>query len=146
VKLTLQERSLDWALHHLCRYGDSDFFPHMLELDAIRANWEEVKTHILGINLEGYVPQRPLVRFAPKLSGNYRMVHRLDPIDSLVYTAMVHGIHETAGNSSVAAIELSDNGIQLQSLPEYQTAASVYLIHFNRAVNGDPPDLLSGRS
>lgn len=97
MKTKLNEQSLDWALTHICRYCDSDHFPRAFEFTAIRQNWKEVKDHILAINLETYTPKPPLIRFAPKLGGTHRVVHRLDPIDSLIYTAMAHEIQQSMG-------------------------------------------------
>jgi hypothetical protein len=99
MKTKLDEQSLDWALTHICRYCDSDHFPRAFEFTAIRQNWKEVKDHILAINLETYTPRKPLIRFAPKLGGTHRIVHRLDPIDSLIYTAMAHEIQRSMGGS-----------------------------------------------
>ncbi len=94
MKTTLKGHSLDWALIHICRYCDSDLFPRMFEFNVIRWNWSEVKERMLAVNMETYEPRPPQIRFAPKLTGAQRIVHRLDPIDSLIYTAMVYEIHE----------------------------------------------------
>lgn len=77
-------------LLHLTRYYDSDFFPRMFEFSAIKNDWTNVKKHILEINLEDYAPKSPLVYLAPKPNGNFRVVHQLDPIDSLIYTALIY--------------------------------------------------------
>jgi hypothetical protein len=95
MRTFLKEHSLDWAITHLCRYCDSDLFPRVFEFDALWENWQEAKAHLLSIDLEAYTPKSPLLRFAPKLSGAQRVVHRLDPIDSVIYTAMAHQIHDT---------------------------------------------------
>jgi hypothetical protein len=107
MKNRLKGDSLDWALLHLCRYCDSDLFPRMFEFNAIRQNWEEVKVHILAINLDKYVPQTPLIRFAPKLTGAQRIVHRLGPIDAIIYTAMVYEMHQTIEEYRTPATELN---------------------------------------
>jgi hypothetical protein len=113
MKTRIREHSLDWALTHLCRYCDSDLFPRMFEFDAIRHNWREVKSHLLAINLDKHVPQPPLMRFAPKLTGAQRIVQRLDPIDSLIYTAMVHEILETAaGGNNPGALRFASLRVQ----------------------------------
>jgi hypothetical protein len=95
MKTFLKENSLDWAITHLCRYCDSDLFPRVFEFDALWENWQEAKAHLLSINLESHTPKPPLLRFVPKLSGAQRVVHRLDPIDSVIYTAMAHQIHDS---------------------------------------------------
>lgn len=86
----IQEEALEWAKLHLTRFYDSDFFPLLFEFDALKGNWENVKKHILSIDLDEYAPQSPLVYLAHKPSGNFRVVHQLDPIDSLIYTALAY--------------------------------------------------------
>ena len=92
----LKDPYLDWALAHVCRYADSDHFARIFEFNAIRDNWKEVRDHIHSLDLEVYSPQPALLRFAPKLNGTHRVVHRLDPLDVLIYTALVRQIHEAA--------------------------------------------------
>jgi uncharacterized coiled-coil protein SlyX len=96
MNAVLREKSLDWALAHVCRFADSDHFARIFEFHAIQKNWKEVRDHMLSLDLEAYVPQAPLMRFAPRLNGTHRIVHRLDPIDTLIYTALVHQIYEAA--------------------------------------------------
>jgi hypothetical protein len=105
MHVRLKQDSLDWALTHICRFCDNDLFPRLFEFDAIRENWQEVKSHLLAIDLESYVPQPPLLRFAPKVSGMHRAVHRLDPVDSLIYTAMVHQLQESMLQASTFSRE-----------------------------------------
>ena len=88
--MKLNEESLEWALLHLTRYYDSDFFPRLFEFDAIKNDWKKIKEHILEIDLEDYAPKSPLVYLAPKPNGNFRVVHQLDPIDSLIFTALIY--------------------------------------------------------
>ncbi len=99
MKTVLQEHSLDWALTHVSRFCDNDFFPAMFEFNVFAGDWNEVRMHILAIDLQAHLPRPPLVRFAPKLAGSFRILHRLDPIDSLIYTALVHEINETLEKS-----------------------------------------------
>jgi hypothetical protein len=94
MKTVLQEHSLDWALTHVSRYCDNDFFPAMFEFEALAASWDEVRMHLLAVDLNSHSPRPPVVRFAPKLNGAFRILHRLDPVDALIYTALVREIHE----------------------------------------------------
>lgn len=86
----LQETSVEWALLHIGKYGDSDFFPRQFEFDAIKASWPKIRQHILGLDLEEYAPKTPEVCLAQKPSGAFRVVHQLDPIDSIILTALLH--------------------------------------------------------
>lgn len=91
---TVKENHLEWALKHLLRYYQSDFYPKIFEFQAISHNWEQVKDHILGLDLDSYAPKSPLIHLAPKPNGNYRIVHLLHPIDCLIYTALIREVCE----------------------------------------------------
>jgi hypothetical protein len=90
--MQLIEKSLEWALKHLRRFYSSDFFPEPFEFEAIETQWSTVKEHLLRQDISRYVPQAPLRYLAPKANGTFRVVHQLDPLDSLIYTALVHSI------------------------------------------------------
>ena len=85
----LQEKSLDWSIKHLCRFYDSDFFPRCFEFEAIRLRWSDIKKDLLSKNLCEYYPQQPLSLLAIKPDYSHRVVHQLDPLDSVLYTALV---------------------------------------------------------
>lgn len=88
----IQEASLEWALKHLMKFSSSSFYPKNFEFKAIDYNWEEVRKYILNIDLEEYKPQTPLLSLALKPNKNFRVVHQLDPIDSIIYTALIYEI------------------------------------------------------
>jgi len=63
---------LEWALAHLCRYCDSDFFPRAFKFDAIREigtcfkvvpDEDEVRTHAVRLRnaWEKKLPHSPYV-------------------------------------------------------------------------------------
>jgi len=88
----LQETSLEWALKHITRFYASDFFPQPFELAAIEKDWPTIKQELLKLDIHSYVPQSPRVFLAPKPNGTFRVVHELDPLDSIIYTALVHDV------------------------------------------------------
>lgn len=90
----IQTTSLEWALKHITRYYSSDFFPAPFEFDAISSQWTAVKAHILSLDLDKYTPRTPVTLLAPKPNGTFRVVHQLDPIDALLYAALVFEISE----------------------------------------------------
>jgi Reverse transcriptase (RNA-dependent DNA polymerase) len=82
--------SLDWANTHIERYGDTDILPVPFEFDAIRHSWTKLRTYLGNLDLNGY-PTRASRQFLfPKGSRSFRVARQLDPIDALIYTAMVH--------------------------------------------------------
>jgi hypothetical protein len=93
----LDETSLEWAKKHLKNYFDSDFFPKMFEFKCIESNWEKVKIYLLNLEFgrNGYTPKSPLHYLAYKNPSSFRVVHQLDPIDSIIFTALVHQVAES---------------------------------------------------
>lgn len=90
----IKETSLEWALKHVRKFYDSDFYPRLFEFDAIQHNWKKVKEELLNIDLDKYAPQTPFICLAPKKNETFRVVHQLDPIDTLIYTALLHEFSE----------------------------------------------------
>lgn len=103
---TLKEEHLEWALKHLLKYAYSDFHPKVFEFKAISHNWKEFKRFLLSLDLEKYTPKSPSIILAPKPNGNYRITHQLDPLDSLIYTALVKEVCESIESYR---IPVSDN-------------------------------------
>jgi hypothetical protein len=88
--INLSETALEWALKHLQRFGDSDILAVPMEYQAIVADWASVKKLLLKTDLRQQ-EARPLLRFlVPKPEGGYRVATRLDPLDALIYTALVY--------------------------------------------------------
>lgn len=102
---SVKENALEWALKHLTRYYDSDFYPKSFEFEAIACNWSLVKDYILSLDLLEYTPKSPFISLAPKANGTYRIVHKLDPIDSLIFTALVYELHQIIEDYRIPASE-----------------------------------------
>lgn len=92
IRNYVSEESLDFALAHITRYYDTDFFPRAEEFLALSHCWDDVKQHLLSSQLDDVIGAAPLVEPWPKVRGGFRIVHRLDPLDALVYTALVREI------------------------------------------------------
>lgn len=90
----LTEESLDFAKTHIEKYYDSDFFPKPFEFDAIWHNWVEVKNELSSKNVEKLWVFPPFTVPAVKANGTYRIVHQLEPVDAIIYTAMAYEIAE----------------------------------------------------
>lgn len=103
--MKLQETSLEWALKHLTKYYDSDFYPRLFEYEAIAHHWSEVKSYIQELDLSTYVPRTPFSSLAFKASSTFRVVHQLDPVDSIIYTALVYEISQVIEDYRIPATE-----------------------------------------
>jgi len=86
----LRQESIDWAITHIRRYGDTDIFPVPFEYEAIKHSWDNLKKSISEIDIAEY-EGRPFRRIlVPKQSGGYRVAIQLDPIDTIIYTALAY--------------------------------------------------------
>ncbi len=90
--MQLSETSLEWSLAHLRRFYSSDFFPEPFEFQAIHTQWSTVKDYLLKLDISKHVPHAAVRLLAPKPNGTFRLVHQLDPVDSLIYTSLVHSV------------------------------------------------------
>src|SRR5215831_6222661 len=89
----LKESSLEWGLKHVARFSANDyFFPQPFEFKAVAAEWPEIRRHLLQLDLHNYAPQTPIVGLALKPNGTFRVVHQLDPLDSVIYAALTYEI------------------------------------------------------
>jgi hypothetical protein len=90
----LPETSIDFARAHIEQFYDSDFFPKPLEFEAIWARWTDLKAYLSKSPID-QIPITPAVTMAaPKGWRGFRIVHQLDPLAALVYTAQVHEVAE----------------------------------------------------
>lgn len=85
----LSPESLSFARTHITRYWDSDFFLKPFEFDALWAHWPDVVEYLTASDIENIPARAARTMVAPKPDGGYRVVHQLDPLNSLVYTALV---------------------------------------------------------
>ncbi len=90
----LTNESLEFARGHIQRYYDSDFFPKPFEFNAIWHSWVDVKKFLSASNVYKLpvAPAKSGTWHKPK--GGFRIVHQLEPLDALVYTALVYQISE----------------------------------------------------
>jgi hypothetical protein len=77
----LSSQSIEWALAHILRYGDTDIFPASFEFAAVHHSWTWLKEHLLNLDLDTYGPSPPTRLLVPKPTGDFRVSSRLDPID-----------------------------------------------------------------
>jgi len=101
----LTRDSLEFAKNHITKFYDSDFFPKPFEYEALWANWEEVVTHLTCNEISGYSIEQPRIFAAPKPNGTFRIVHQLDPINNLIYTALAYLVAEKVEASRVPVDE-----------------------------------------
>lgn len=90
----LKADDLNFAREHIEKYYDSDFFPKPIDFQALWNNWDEVVQDLTARNVTKLPLSTPRMLAAPKPGITYRVVHQLEPLDCLVYTALVASICE----------------------------------------------------
>lgn len=95
----LTEDSIEFAKKHIEYYYDSDFFPKSFEFEAIWHCWDEVKKHLLATNVQKFRTRHPLTMAFKKPSGSYRIVHQLEPLDTMIYTSLAYLVAEKIENA-----------------------------------------------
>ncbi|MCJ7603240.1 MAG: RNA-directed DNA polymerase [Desulfobulbaceae bacterium] len=101
----LSRQSLEFAKNHIVKYYDSDFYPKPFEFEALWANWEEVLTHLTCNDVSGYPIEQPRTFTSIKPNGSFRVVHQLDPINTLIYTALSYEIGEGVEKARIPVCE-----------------------------------------
>ena len=90
--LTLQENSLDWALRHALKYGDTDVFPLPFEYEAVNFDWDNVRRYLAAQNVLNWATRPCRSLLSPKAKYAFRTVTQLDPLDFLLFAATVKEI------------------------------------------------------
>jgi hypothetical protein len=84
--------ALDWALKHVEEFGDTVFLPRAFEYEAIRSSWPDVRAWLTSQDLREW-KARPYRRFlARKSAYSFRFVTQLDPLEYLLFTALVYEV------------------------------------------------------
>ncbi|MDQ6677101.1 MAG: reverse transcriptase, partial [Acidobacteriota bacterium] len=90
--LNASPAALDWALKHVEEFGDTVFLPRAFEYEAIRSNWTDVRVWLESQGLREW-KARPFRRFlARKSAYSFRFVTQLDPLEYLLFTALVYEV------------------------------------------------------
>ncbi|MBK3748483.1 RNA-directed DNA polymerase [Stutzerimonas balearica] len=86
----LTDESLEFARQHIFWFYDTDFYPKPFEFKALWHSWEEVKQYLISTPIQQLQTTNPKVLPWLKAKGGYRVVHQLEPLDALIYTALVY--------------------------------------------------------
>ena len=90
--INLTESDINWALAHIEKYGDTDVFPTSFEYKAIRHNWDNIKQFLLSQDISKWVVRPNRTLLSPKAKYGFRVITQIDPIDSIIYSALIYHI------------------------------------------------------
>jgi hypothetical protein len=90
--LHLKQSSLNWALKHALKFGDTDVFPIPFEFDAIKHDWPNISANLLKEDLHNWKTRPVRSLLSPKARYGFRIITQLDPLDFLLFAALVYEI------------------------------------------------------
>lgn len=82
-------KALQFAIKHLCRYGDTDVFPHLPEISFLREQEAEIIEELAKFDLDSYEPGSLFEGLAPKSRYGFRIVHQLPLHDTVLLLGAV---------------------------------------------------------
>ncbi|HYM72076.1 MAG TPA: reverse transcriptase domain-containing protein, partial [Stellaceae bacterium] len=85
----VSQQSLELAVRHLVRYGDTDIFPHLPELAFLADQEKAVVEELAKLDLDNYMPAGAIEALAPKARYSFRIAHQLSALDTLLILACV---------------------------------------------------------
>ena len=97
----LSSASLDWALTHVSRFGDTDIFPVPFEFNCIKHGWNSLRPYLEKQDLAAYRSRGHRRILVPKSSGGYRVATQLDPLDAIVYAALAYELAPTIEKAQI---------------------------------------------
>jgi hypothetical protein len=80
----LSEMSLERAIKHLCKFGDTDVFPHLPELAFFRDQCPVIVKELNKLDLDNYNPSGAFEALAPKSRFGFRITHQLRAVDNVL--------------------------------------------------------------
>lgn len=101
--MKIAETSIEWAINHLTEYGDTDLFPKPVEFDIIAKEREYVKNKLKDIDISSYNFQSSRRFVIPKDELSYRIATQLNPIDSILFTALLHQYGQLIENNRASS-------------------------------------------
>jgi len=83
----LSEASIQLAIKHLVKFGDTDVFPHLPEIAFLKDRETEVVSEIGKFDLDNFTPSSAFEALAPKSRFGFRIVHQMPLLDTLLFLA-----------------------------------------------------------
>jgi hypothetical protein len=80
--------ALEFALTHIILKGDTDILPPAHEFRAILHDWDEVRATLLRQDLDNWAVRPARRCLSPKRGLGFRIATQLDPLDTLLITAV----------------------------------------------------------
>jgi hypothetical protein len=90
--LKISPGALNWAIKHAINYGDTDIFPKPFEYDAIQHDWVSIRDYLANVDVLEWATRPHRTLLSPKARYGFRPATQLDPLDFLIFAALVYEI------------------------------------------------------
>ena len=90
--LLVTAEALDFALDHVERHGDTDILPPAFEFQALRMSWKHARKYLADQDLDNWSLRPSRSCLSPKGYLGYRIATQLDPLDTLLLTALIYEV------------------------------------------------------
>jgi hypothetical protein len=92
VMTKLKPTSLAWGLKHVLKDGDTDIFPKPFGLAVVKRYSAKFLSKLASIEIESHTWEGPRRLMVPKADLAFRPICQLDPLDSILYAAIIREI------------------------------------------------------
>jgi Reverse transcriptase (RNA-dependent DNA polymerase) len=88
--MNLSPAALEWAIRSIEKRADTDLFPRPIELRVLALNIPASLRELETVDISSHQPVAPRRFIVPKDDLSYRAATQLDPLDSLILTALMY--------------------------------------------------------
>jgi len=120
TQVKISPNSLKWAVESLALHGDTDLFPQPVELRALGADVDAAVARLSAVELPDFAVGASRRFIVPKGELSYRQATQLDPLDSVLLTALVY-----------------EFGQQVEDLRRSQEENTVFSYRFSPSADGE---------
>lgn len=103
--LNLQRDSLEWAIAHATKFGDTDVFPVPFEYEAIDFDKVNIVSFLSGSDLHNWATRPHRTLLSPKAKYGFRVITQLDPLDFILFAAAIYEVANDFENIRVPITE-----------------------------------------
>ncbi len=89
---SLSPESLDWAITHLWKYGDTDLFPIPFEFGLFRKHWATVRPELERIDIGAHQWGSARQIIVQKDEVAFRRTTQFDPLDAILFASIIYEI------------------------------------------------------
>ena len=101
IRMKLSTEAIEFAKEHIKKYSDSDFFPNQDCFTDLWLIWDNVKDYLENTEIGNFDISIPRIYAAPKSKGGFRIVHQLEPLNAIEYTALGYMVAQKIENARI---------------------------------------------